>query len=337
MATSNLAALLAMTGDTEELAKYQRIKRAGSPEGAMEAQAAAPADASLALNPLFKESDGFSLAGNAPIGGGAGGIGSALLANAAPQAAPAAEVPKRKRLEETTGGKMALALAEKKKNLKWWMPEQFANRNDRDLSQALEMARLEMAGDEGGVRDAQWWLDRTDQKNRWDTAQTQGKAKLDAEIEDEAARRRLEEQRIELGRANLDLDKQRLGTHEKELSEARAMRALLTQQKAAAEAVEQASKMRDATFGKGYDAAYNSDPASTGKFGDFAAKLLQKNPETLPEEVVSSQVQASQAGALPPMMSKPADRPVTIKERATGKLYWQYPDGRIVPVPEKGR
>lgn len=143
---TNIAALLGSEVTPAERTKIRWLTR--GPEAEAEAQAAAPADASVALNPAFQPpgEQGFSLAGNAPVGR-ASLLGSALLDNAAPVTETP---PARKRLAfaETAGGKTTLALVEKRKKLKWWMPDFVANRNERDMAQALEMARLEMGFDE---------------------------------------------------------------------------------------------------------------------------------------------------------------------------------------------
>lgn len=189
------------------------------PEAEVAAEAAAPADPSLALNPVFQpaEEQSLSLAGNTPVGSRGSSLASALLGNAPPaqEARPAATERQRKRFEETVGGKLAIDYAEKKrklgKGLGFLLPDFVANRNERDLAQALDLARAEMASEEGSERSAQWLMEHEERKvdaearrNNWllededrDSSRGLREKELQAQQEASALRMSLEQKRLE--------------------------------------------------------------------------------------------------------------------------------------------
>lgn len=145
----------------------------------------------LTVNPAFQaaEEQGFSLAGNQPIGGGgAAGMGSALLAPPPPND-PAAVQVKRPGFYDTVGGQMVKDLLEKRKNLSWAAPDFMANRNERDINTGLRLAGAEMGGVEGQAVAAQASADRMEQKlaneakqARWEAEMTAAEEKRRAEI-----------------------------------------------------------------------------------------------------------------------------------------------------------
>lgn len=332
MPYNSFIAQLDAAGTSPQLRMKAKRLFAG-PEAEVAAEPAAAEDPSLALNPVFQppEEQSLSLAGNAPVGSRGSSLASALLGNAPPaqEAHPAATERQRKRFEETVGGQLAIDYAAKKrklgKGLGFLLPDFVANRNERDLAQALDLARAEMASEEGSERSAQWLMEHQERK-------------VDAE-----ARRNnwlLEDE---------DRDSSR-GLREKELQaqrEASALRMSLEQKKLeedARQAREREAHNRKllglreaaATMGGGGQSAmppydvYADDPAATGVFSDFAKGLLKKEPDAFPEEVEQAKVNASRVGALPPMMSTPADRPVTATGPNGQKLMLK--NGRWVPL-----
>ena len=319
--------------DAAEVSPQLRMKAKrllGGPEADAAADPAAAADPSLALNPVFQapEEQSLSLAGNAPVGSRGSSLASALLGNAPPTQESPAAARKRKSFYDTTGGKNALEYAEKAKKLGkglgFLIPGITAT-NERNLAQALDLARAEMADEEGNERSAQWLMEHQERK-------------VDAE-----ARRNnwlLEDE---------DRDSSR-GLREKELQtqqETSALRTSLEQKKFEEDARQAREReaynhkllgLREAaaTMGGGGQSAtppydvYADDPAATGVFGDFAKGLLKKEPDAFPEEVEQAKVNASRVGALPPMMSTPADRPVTATGPNGQKLMLK--NGRWVPL-----
>lgn len=334
---ANFAAMAQAAGVSPQTRTKAKWLLSGQ-EGEAEALAAEPADAQLALNPVFSEEpQGFSMAGNAPVGGGSSAA-SALLGNAAPVQTPSAPPPqapmtqqeKMRRFEETMGGQTALALLEKKKKLKWWMPSQFADRNERSLQQALDVARLEMAGDEGQARSAQWLLEQQDRKLSRESAMSQFAARDENEDLDRALNEQKFSTQAELERTSLDLKKQQ---HEADVAAQEA--AQKSRARALALDERREGRLSSQATGGGQNAqpaydVYADDPAATGEFKNFAKGLVKDNPLISREEADAAKVSASRAGALPPMMSTPADRPITATGPNGQKLILK--NGRWVPA-----
>lgn len=302
------------------------------PEAEAAAEPASPEDPTLALNPVFQpaEDQSLSLAGNAPVGSRGSALASALLGNAPPtQEAPAATpTRRRKQFSETEGGKYALEYAEKARKLGkglGFLAPGITATNQRNLAQALDMARLEMAGEEESERSAQWLMDH--QERKVDAEARRNNWLL--EDEDRDASRGLREQELraqqEASALRNTLEQKKLEEDARQAREREAYnRKLLGLREAAA------------TMGGGGQSAappydvYADDPAATGVFSDFAKGLLKKEPDAFPEEVEQAKVNASRVGALPPMMSTPADRPVTATGPNGQKLMLK--NGRWVPL-----
>lgn len=160
--------------------------------------AAAVGEEALALNPVFQppEEQGFSLAGNAPVGG-AGGIGSALLGNAPPTAPgteqPGMEQPKRKRLEEMQSWERLQKQQAKYDKIPWFAPSQLKDRLSSDMGRTLDTLRLEMADAGGQQHDAQYYANllsvtKRDERKHDLTAQ---------QLKEAAEERRLRSERLE--------------------------------------------------------------------------------------------------------------------------------------------
>lgn len=136
-------------------------------------------DSILQTNPVFQpaEEQSFSLAGNAPIGGGASGIGSALLGNAPPQAPAQAspEPPARRRLEDTTGYAEYQKTLKKYKEVSPWMPAQWKDRLSKDMQREMQMMALEMEAakseDASAQRYANLLKENTDKERAASTVQ----------------------------------------------------------------------------------------------------------------------------------------------------------------------
>lgn len=302
------------------------------PEAEAAAEPASPEDPTLALNPVFQpaEDQSLSLAGNAPVGSRGSALASALLGNAPPtQEAPAATpTRRRKQFSETEGGKYALEYAEKARKLGkglGFLAPGITATNQRNLAQALDMARLEMAGEEESERSAQWLMEH--QERKVDAEARRNNWLL--EDEDRDAGRALREKELE---ATQSAAAARAALARKELEE--EMRA--AREREAYNRKVLGLREAAATMGGGGQSAtppydvYADDPAATGVFSDFAKGLLKKEPDAFPEEVEQAKVNASRVGALPPMMSTPADRPVTATGPNGQKLMLK--NGRWVPL-----
>jgi len=322
MANIPISMLLAQsTGLTpEDRKKAQDLARQQAGQ-----DAAAVGEEALALNPAFQppEKQGFSLAGNAPVGG-AGGIGSALLGNAPPTAPgteqPGMEQPKRKRLEEMQSWERLQKQQAKYDKIPWFAPSQLKDRLSSDMGRTLDMLRLEMADAGAEQHDAQYYanlLSSTKREEKRDDLTAQ-------QLREAAEERKKREERLE---KELGLRTREAELRRDDIAEGREERRSAAQQAATAQG----------------QAAYRStmthdplavDPSATGVFGRFAAEALKNvNPKTgappPPEAIRSAQVQASRSGALPPMMSSKADAPRTAVDPKTGKRIWVFPDGRI--------
>lgn len=331
MPYNSFIAQLDAAGTSPQLRMKAKRLLAG-PEAEAAAEPASPEDPTLALNPVFQpaEDQSLSLAGNAPVGSRGSALASALLGNAPPtQEAPAAApTRRRKQFSETEGGKYALEYAEKARRLGkglGFLAPRITAANQRNLAQALDMARLEMAGEEESERSAQWLMDH--QERKVDAEARRNNWLL--EDEDRDASRGLREQELraqqEASALRNTLEQKKLEEDARQAREREAYnRKLLGLREAAA------------TMGGGGQSAappydvYADDPAATGVFSDFAKGLLKKEPDAFPEEVEQAKVNASRVGALPPMMSTPADRPVTATGPNGQKLMLK--NGRWVPL-----
>ena len=327
MPYNSFIAQLDAAGTSPQLRMKAKRLLAG-PEAEAAAEPASPEDPTLALNPVFQpaEDQSLSLAGNAPVGSRGSALASALLGNAPPtQEAPAATpTRRRKQFSETEGGKYALEYAEKARKLGkglGFLAPGITATNQRNLAQALDMARLEMAGEEESERSAQWLMDHEEKKV---DAEARRHTWL-LEDEDRDASRTLKEQELQTQARRADLEQKRLEEDARQAREREAHnRKLLGLREAAA------------TMGGGGQSAtppydvYADDPAATGVFSDFAKGLVKKEPDAFPEEVEQAKVNASRVGALPPMMSTPADRPVTATGPNGQKLMLK--NGRWVPL-----
>lgn len=283
------------------------------------------------LNPVFQPVDDqkLGLTGTTPVGGSrAAGIGSALLGGQPNSEPAAAAQPTVKALGDTYGGKMALGLMEKKKKLSWATPDFVANRIDRDIDQALDLARVEMGGSESQDASAQRSADRLAAKEREKAAQD----RLWAEQKEAEDNRKRKEKELA---DRLGLDRDRFLQSTKEATDANADRDADRAYREKVHTSSQAAKILEARTplsSPSYDVGA-SDPASTGVFAKFAQRLLQDDPMMPPEDVRAAQVNASRSGALPPMMSTPADRPRTTVDPKTGSRSYEYPNGRVEPEP----
>lgn len=281
----------------------------------------------LQTNPLFQpaEKQSFSLAGNAPIGGGASSIGSALLGNAPPQAAAQPQRPQRKRFQDTAGYAEYQAYLKKYNETPWWMPAQRKDRLSKDMGRALEVSRLELSADEGEDVSNQRWANLLEDKGKQTQAQTNFESKLREDAADrEAASKRFQE--------NLELERQRLSESVREHNSSDADR---DAQRAFQEKVFNANQAAAATR-QSPTAQYDlgaADPASTGVFANFAANMRKSDPLASGEDVAAAQVDASRGGGLPPMMSSKSDRPRVAIDPKTKKRFYVYPNGRVSPAP----
>lgn len=262
----------------------------------------------LALNPMFQApgEQGFSLAGNAPVGG-AGGIGSALLGNA-----PPAQAQKLPRLQDTEGWEMYQEAHEKNRKTPWIAPRQVKERNERAMARALQVAQVEMGGSQAQDSAAHKWASLLDNR-------------LLGEREADITKQRLEDARkareaeFEQGQKELELRQKQQDLQARKLDLAEGRRS--------------GGSPKPPVYKPGpapaYD-VYSPNPTSTGVFSKFAEKILSKDHETPPEEVLGAQVNASRAGGLPRMQSSRKDSPPVVVG-PDGKEYW-YQNGELVPV-----
>lgn len=104
--------------------------------------------------PFSREPEGFSLAGKALLS-------TPQDQSPTPTATSPVDVvppPNLPSLKDTTGGQMLEKALARRKNVKWWMPDFMANRNDKDIALALEMARTEMGGEATKAESSQRYM-----------------------------------------------------------------------------------------------------------------------------------------------------------------------------------
>lgn len=226
MPFTNFVAQLANSEVSPQLRMKAKRLLAG-PEAEAAAEPASPEDPTLALNPVFQpaEDQSLSLAGNAPVGSRGSALASALLGNAPPtQEAPAATpTRRRKQFSETEGGKYALEYAEKARKLGkglGFLAPGITATNQRNLAQALDMARLEMAGEEESERSAQWLMDHEEKKV---DAEARRHTWL-LEDEDRDASRTLKEQELRTQARRAEIEQKRLEEEARSARESEAYR-----------------------------------------------------------------------------------------------------------------
>lgn len=325
--------LLAQSGVTDPAQRKKLMDLVSADAGAAAAATAptgspGPNFASiLQTNPAFQpaEEQSFSLAGNAPIGGGAPGIGSALLGNAPPQAGAQPQRPARKKFQDTAGYAEYQAYLKKYNETPWWMPAQRKDRLSKDMGRALEVSKLELSADEGEDVSNQRWANLLEDKGKTTQAQTNFESKLRQDAaESEAATKRFQD--------SLDLDRKRFSEsvrqHNEDNSDRDADRAYRERVFNANQAAAATRQVPSSQYDLGA-----ADPASTGVFARFAESLRKGDPLATGEDVAAAQVDASRGGGLPPMMSTPADRPRVAVDPKTKKRFYVYANGRVSPAP----